>query len=280
MNGKLYICGTPIGNLEDVTIRLLKTLRKVDLIACEDTRHTIKLLNRYKIKTKLFSYHEHSSRRREQFLLDELTNGRSIALVSDAGMPTISDPGENLIRRAIEGGIEIEVVPGPSAFTAALAVAGIDSSSFVFAGFLPPKQGKRMSALSLLDRELRTVILYEAPHRLLKTLEDIETVMGNERLVIVARELTKVHQEVRHGTVKEVRDYYQQNQPRGEICLLLPVRDQEGSEVSIDQIVKETEDLINNGVNKKQALKMKAREHNISKSTLYALLINSDDMNY
>lgn len=280
MNGKLFICGTPIGNLEDVTIRLLKTLRRVDLIACEDTRHTIKLLNRYKIKNRLFSYHEHSSRSREQFLLDQLNNGKDIALVSDAGMPTISDPGDNLIRRAIEDGIEIEIVPGPSAFTAALAVSGIDSSSFVFVGFLPSKQGQRRSMLSVLNQEPRTIILYEAPHRLLKTLEDIETVMGEERLVIVARELTKIHQEVRQGTVKEVRDYYQHNQPRGEICLLLPVLDKEIADVSMDQIVKETEDLIENGVDKKRALKMKARQYNIPKSTLYEQFISSDDNSY
>lgn len=277
MNGKLYICGTPIGNLEDVTIRLLKTLRKVDMIACEDTRHTIKLLNRYKIKNRLYSYHEHSSPNREQFLLDELIRGRNIALVSDAGMPTISDPGDNLIRRAIESGVDIEVVPGPSAFTAALAVAGIDNSSFVFAGFLPSKQGKRHAMLSIIQQEPRTIILYEAPHRLLKTLQDIETIMGQERPVIVARELTKIHQEVKRGSVQEIKEYYKENQPRGEICLLLPVPAQVKPAITLDEIIKETEDLIKSGLDKKQAFKMKAREYNIPKSIIYEQFIDLDD---
>lgn len=278
MNGKLYICGTPIGNLEDVTIRLLKTLRKVDMIACEDTRHTIKLLNRYKIKNKLYSYHEHSSPNREQFLLDELIRGRNIALVSDAGMPTISDPGDNLIRRAIESGVDIEVVPGPSAFTAALAVAGIDNSSFVFAGFLPSKQGKRQAMLRIIQQEPRTVILYEAPHRLLKTLQDIETIMGKESPVIVARELTKIHQEVKRGSVQEIREYYKENNPRGEICLLLPVPTQVKPTITLEEIIKETEDLIKSGLDKKQAFKMKAREYNIPKSIIYEQFIDSDDL--
>src|SRR5665647_2200281 len=178
MPGKLYICGTPIGNLEDVSIRLLKTLRRVDLIACEDTRHTIKLLNRYKIKNRLLSYHEHSQPQREQYILAELAAGRQIALVSDAGMPTISDPGQSLISQARAAGIEVEVIPGPSACIAALAVSGLDSTAFIFAGFLPVKTGQRRQVLASLKTEPRTVILYEAPHRLLKTLVDMGAVLG------------------------------------------------------------------------------------------------------
>lgn len=269
MTGKLYVCGTPIGNMEDASIRLLKTLRQVDMIACEDTRHTIKLLNRYKIKNRLLSYHEHSSPQKEQYILDALAQGSSIALVSDAGMPTISDPGEGLIRKAIAAGIEIEVIPGPSACTAALAISGLDSSSFVFAGFLPPRTGKRRETLARLKDETRTVILYEAPHRLLNTLEDIEAVMGEEQPIAVARELTKVYQEIRRGSVREVKNYYMVNPSRGEICLLIPAWEEQAGPVDLDQIIKETADLIKSGVDKKEAFKMKAREYKIKKSTIY-----------
>jgi 16S rRNA (cytidine1402-2'-O)-methyltransferase len=269
MTGKLYVCGTPIGNLEDASIRLLKTLRQVDMIACEDTRHTIKLLNRYKIKNKLISYHEHSSPQKEQYILEELARGSHIALVSDAGMPTISDPGEGLVRQAITAGIEVEVIPGPSACTAALAVSGLDSSSFIFAGFLPPKRGKRREILAVLKKEARTVILYEAPHRLLHTLEDIAAVMGDGQPLTVVRELTKVHQEVRQGSVREVENYYTEHPPRGEICLLLPVQEEQAVPVDMDQIIQETAELIKRGFEKKEAFKMKAHEYKIKKSTIY-----------
>jgi 16S rRNA (cytidine1402-2'-O)-methyltransferase len=269
MPGKLYVCGTPIGNLEDVSIRLLKTLRRVDLIACEDTRHTIKLLNRYKIKNKLLSYHEHSQPHREQYILAELAQGRQIALVSDAGMPAISDPGQDLVSRARAAGIEVEVIPGPSACTAALAVSGLDSSAFIFAGFLPAKTGQRRQVLANLKTEPRTVILYEAPHRLLKTLADMGAVMGEGRPITVVRELTKLHQEVRQGSIDEVYNYYQANPPRGEICLLLPGYAEPAEPVDMERIVQETAALISQGVDKKEAFKTKAREYNVKKSTIY-----------
>ncbi|MEQ8202007.1 MAG: 16S rRNA (cytidine(1402)-2'-O)-methyltransferase, partial [Syntrophomonadaceae bacterium] len=273
MKGKIYVCGTPIGNLEDVSIRLLKTLRKVDLIACEDTRHTIKLLNRYKIKNKLVSYHEFSRPGKTSYLLEQLARGLSVALVSDAGMPAISDPGNDLVRRATEAGFEVEVIPGPSACTAALAIAGIDSSSFIFAGFLPAKPGKRRETLTSFKGESRTVILYEAPHRLVATLADMATVLGEKRPIIVARELTKLHQEVQRGTVKEVLCYYQQNQPRGEICLLLPAPEDEDLIVDMEAVMRETQELIRGGMEKKQAFKLKASQYNIPKSTIYARFI-------
>jgi len=269
MSGKLYVCGTPIGNLEDASIRLLKTLRLVDMIACEDTRHTIKLLNRYKIKKRLLSYHEHSSPQKEQYILEELVRGSSIALVSDAGMPAISDPGEGLIRKAIAAGIEIEVIPGPSACTAALAISGLDTSSFTFIGFLPTKKGKRQSMLDSFKKQPRTVVLYEAPHRLLDTLEDIEAVMGEEQPVSVFRELTKIHQEVRQGPVAEVKNYYRGNPPRGEICLIIPIQEEPPGPIDMEQIMQEITELIDRGIEKKEALKMKAREYKIKKSTIY-----------
>ena len=276
MKGKLFVCGTPIGNLEDVTIRLLKILRKADLIACEDPRRTIKLLNHYKIKNKLVSYHEFSRPGKTAFLISQLAHGLNVALVSDAGMPTISDPGQELVRQAIDEGFEVDVIPGPSACTAALAIAGVDSSSFIFSGFLPPKPVKRREVLRSFVRESRTIVLYEAPHRLVATLADIATVLGEERPVVVARELTKVHQEVQRGKVKEVLCYYQQQQPRGEICLLLPAPEDKTQDIDMDLIIRETRELIHDGMEKKQAFKLKARQYNIPKSTIYECFIKSD----
>lgn len=273
--GILYVCGTPIGNLEDVSIRLLKTLRAVDIIACEDTRHTIKLLNRYKIKNRLLSYHEHSGIEREDYLLEELKSGKNMALVSDAGMPAISDPGEHLVRKAIAAGIKVDVIPGPSACTAALAISGLDSSAFIFLGFLPPRRNSRRAALQELKEENRTVIFYEAPHRLIDTLADMQTVMGEEQMLTIGRELTKQYQEMRRGSLKELYDYYTRHPPRGEICMLLPGRQRLVPEADMEQIISETAQLIKNGMEKKEALKMKAHEYGIKKSILYKYFIDN-----
>lgn len=273
--GTLYICGTPIGNLEDVSIRLLKTLRKVDLIACEDTRHTVRLLNRYKIKNKLLSYHEHSVKKKEDYIIEELQNGKDIALVSDAGMPVISDPGEKLIRRVMEAGVEIEVIPGPSAFTAALVMSGMDSSSFIFAGFLPNRSTKRVEELEKLNKEKRTVILYEAPHRIIDTLLDIKKVMGKERKVSIARELTKQYQEIKKGSIGEIIDYYEKNKPRGEFSIIIAAEESNEKKASLEEIAAEARELIESGMDKKEAFKMKAREYKISKSTIYKYFIDN-----
>jgi len=273
--GTLYVCGTPIGNLEDVSIRLLKTLRKVDIIACEDTRHTIKLLNRYKIKNRLLSYHEHSNSDREDYLLEEIKKGQNIALVSDAGMPGISDPGEKLIKKAIEAGIRVEVIPGPSACTAALAISGLDSTAFVFVGFLPNRRKPRLEALQDLKSESRTVIFYEAPHRLLDTLTDLQEIMGEEQVLVIGRELTKQYQEMQRGTLKELLSFYEKHSPRGEFCLLLPGRIKDLSQVSMEQIVEETAQLIKAGMEKKEAFKMKAHEYGIKKSILYKYFLDN-----
>ena len=272
--GTLYICGTPIGNLEDVSIRLLKTLRRVDLIACEDTRHTLKLLNRYKIKKPLRSYHEHSSDEREDYLLEELMNGKNIALVSDAGMPGISDPGPELVKKAIAAGLPIEVIPGPTAFTAALVISGLDSSSFIFYGFLPRRRNLRRNLLEALKMESRTVIFYEAPHRLLASLTDIKELFGEEQPVTIGRELTKQYQEMQRGTVAELLEIYQTRTPRGEMCLLLPGRKNAQPTVAMEQIVSETAQLIKQGLDKKEAFKMKAHEYGIKKSILYKYFLD------
>jgi 16S rRNA (cytidine1402-2'-O)-methyltransferase len=267
--GKLYICGTPIGNLEDVSIRLLKTLRRVDYIACEDTRQTLKLLNHYKIKSRLVSYHEHSDKHKEDFLLQELQAGKDMALVSDAGMPAISDPGQQLIKRAWEEGIEMEVIPGPSALTAAVAASGVDCSTFVFAGFLPNRSPKRKQYLAALINEQRPVICYEAPHRLLSALEDIEAELGSEREIVVARELTKVHQEIVRGQVDQIREKFSLTAPRGEICLIIAGKTETDQAKDLEAIMAEVEDLIEKGLTKKEAFKMKASEYHLQKSTIY-----------
>ena len=195
MPGKLYICGTPIGNMEDVTIRLLKTLRKVDIIACEDTRHTIKLLNRYHIKKPLISYHQYSDQHKENYLIELLVSGKNVALVTDAGMPGISDPGTQLIKSVIQADIEIEIIPGPSAVIAALTLSGMDTDNFVFMGFLPVKAGQRRTALQELEQESKTIVFYEAPHRLQNLLQNIIEVMAVDDNCH-SSELTKIHEQV------------------------------------------------------------------------------------
>ncbi len=272
--GILYVCGTPIGNLEDVSIRLLKTLRSVDLIACEDTRNTIKLLNRYKIKKPLISYHQYSGNVREDHLLEELLGGKMIALVTDAGMPGISDPGPELVKKAITAGIKIEVIPGPSAFTAALAISGLDSSSFIFYGFLPRQHNQRRNLLKELQTESRTTIFYEAPHRLLASLADMQEFFGNDQPLVIGRELTKKFEEMQRGTIAEIIEHYRLNAPRGEICMLLPGRQKDLSSVSIEQIAEETRQLIKQGLDKKEAFKKKAHEYGIKKSELYKYFLD------
>ena len=275
--GTLFICGTPIGNMDDASIRLLKTLRKVDLIACEDTRHTIKLLNRFKIKNKLISYHEYSSREKEDYLIEQLLAGKSIALVSDAGMPVISDPGQTLVKKAVEAGIRMEVIPGPSALTAALAVSGLDSREFIFAGFLPERSAKRKQELQRYLNETRTVIFYEAPHRLAAALNDMESVLGGERQAVAARELTKIFEEVKRGSIKELKEIFTQSPPRGEICLLLAGADRTSETKDIKEIAAEINTLVQAGMDKKEALKIKAREYHIKKAILYKYFVENKD---
>ena len=267
--GTLYICATPIGNLEDASIRLLKTLRKVDMIACEDTRQTLKLLNRYKIKKQLISYHEHSKPEKEDYIIELLREGKDIALVSDAGMPAISDPGERLVKKAITAGIKLEVIPGPSALIAALAISGIDTAVFIFEGFLPSRSSQRRERLEMLKEETRTIILYEAPHRLLACLKDIQSILGEERQLAVARELTKVYEEVKRGSAAELYEYYSLNPPRGEISIIIQGKAVAAEAKSLVEIAQEVEELLEQGMDKKEAFKMKAREYGIKKSMLY-----------
>ncbi len=225
----LYIVGTPIGNLEDITLRALKTLAAVDWIAAEDTRHTRKLLSRCEIGGKrLESYHDHNKEARTPGLLRRLEQGESVALVTDAGTPGLSDPGYYLVKRAIEAGIPVVPIPGPSALTAALSSSGLPTDRFAFEGFLPVKSGRRRKRLEALSREPRTVVLFESPHRIAKLLSELKELMG-ERRVVVARELTKIHEEFVRGTAREVAERIAEKKARGEYVVLI-APDKDGGE--------------------------------------------------
>ncbi len=269
--GILYVCATPIGNLEDASYRLIRILKEVDLIACEDTRHTRKLLNHYQITKPTISYFQHNQREREDQLIHRLKNGENIALVSDAGTPGISDPGHLLIERAWEEGIEVEVIPGPSALISALVVSGLDSRAFVFEGFLPSRAAQRKKALQRLAQEKRTLVFFESPRRLLSLLQDMEQEWGN-RLVAVVRELTKIHQEVKRGTVSEVIGHYTEHPPRGEITIIVEGFKQ-GAPPELDEICYEVIELMKKGTEKKEALSQKARKYGVKKSDIYNRMI-------
>ena len=218
--GVLYVVGTPVGNLKDITLRALETLQAVDVIACEDTRQTGKLLAHHQIRKPLISLHDHNERQKTPELVRELEAGRSIALVSDGGTPLISDPGWLVVRRAIEAGVRVEWIPGPVAAIGGLVLSGLPTERFVFEGFLPVKPGARRRRLEELKAESRTIVLYESPHRLLKALEDIRDVLGDVPIAC-ARELTKMYEEVRRGSVGDMIKHFQQQAPRGEFVLVV-----------------------------------------------------------
>jgi len=220
MGGTLYVVSAPIGNLEDISLRALRVLKEADLIAAEDTRHTRKLLSRYDIHTPLISYFEHNEFRRGELLLEKLQNGQNIALVSNAGTPAISDPGYRIINMCIEADIDIVPIPGPSAFLAAAVVSGFPLSSFVFEGFLPAKKSRRIKRLNVLRDEPRTLIFYEAPHRLLKFLADALEILGDREMVI-ARELTKMYEEIYRGSISQAIQKFTEVKPRGEFTIVV-----------------------------------------------------------
>ena len=216
--GTLYVVATPIGNLQDITLRAVETLKSVDVIACEDTRQTAKLLQRYAIRKPLVSLHEHNERVRTPELLAKLKSGASVALVSDGGTPLISDPGWWLVHRAIEEQVPVSWIPGPTALIGALVLSGLPTDRFVFEGFLPVKSGARRRRLEMLKSEARTIVLYESPHRLLKTLRDIHDILGDGQAAC-ARELTKMFEEIRRGVISELIEHFEQHPPRGE-CVI------------------------------------------------------------
>ena len=274
MPGTLYVVATPIGNLADITQRAIKILKDVELIACEDTRHTRKLLQHFGINTRTTSYHEHNENQRGDELLDLLKQGSDIAVVSDAGTPAISDPGFRLVRSAIENEITVVPVPGPSALITALVAAGLPTDEFFFAGFLPARASARQTRLRELASVPGTLIFYEAPHRLAATLKDAYETLG-EREAVVARELTKLHEEVRRGRLSDLVEHYSQVEPRGEIVLLIDRNSIEtgeaesNSERSVGELVAQFEA---EGIDHRAALKKAARELKLSRAEAYRKL--------
>ena len=266
----LYLVATPIGNLEDITLRALRILEQADLIACEDTRQTQKLLNHFGIRSRTVSYHEHNEVGRTRELLAELKQGARIALVSDAGMPGISDPGSVVIREAVQQGIPVVPVPGPSALITALVASGLETASFRFFGFLPAKSGQRRSFLEELKIAPETLVFYEAPHRVVETLEDIVAVIGPARRVVIARELSKIHEEFLRGTSKEVLEQLRGREVKGEITLIVAGHTGDAANVEENKSLSERiTELVQQGIDEKAALKTAAKEFGISKSEAY-----------
>ena len=269
----LYLVATPIGNLEDITLRALRVLKEVDMIACEDTRQTLKLLSHYGIQTRTVSYHEHNEMTKAAELIVDLESGAKIALVSDAGMPGISDPGFRLIALAIRHHVPVVPIPGASAFLAALVASGLPTDSFRFSGFLPAKSGQRRKLLESVRESPRTQVFYEAPHRLLETLADVVEVLGPDRHVVVAREVTKLHEEFLRGRAKEVLDQLKsRGEVKGEITLLIAKAENqepraESPRVTVAQRVQQI--MSEEKLDEKAALKKVAKERGIGKSEAY-----------
>ena len=265
MEGTLYICPTPIGNLEDITIRTIEVLKEVDLIAAEDTRHTLKLLNHYGIKKPLTSYHEHNIREKGNYLINQLKEGKSIALVSDAGMPGISDPGHDLIKLCVKEDIRLIGLPGPSASLLALVVSGLDTDKFVFEGFLPSKKIDRKKALENLSSELRTIILYESPHRIKACVEDIYNIFGN-RKISLSRELTKHYEETIRGDMEHLLKVLDERELKGEMILVIEGATETKEEYDIKE---ELEYFMNLGLSSKDAIKAVVDKTGLSKNEVY-----------
>jgi 16S rRNA (cytidine1402-2'-O)-methyltransferase len=265
-SGKLYIVATPVGNLEDITFRALRILKEVDLIAAEDTRHSLKLLNHYGIAKPLISYWSEKEKIKAEEILEKLHSGLSVALISDAGTPGISDPGAVLIKKAIEEQIDLIPIPGPSACISALSVSGLSTEEFTFLGFLPSKVGQRQKRLSELKHETRTLCFYEAPHRLMQSLSDIREILG-ERRAVLAKELTKLHEEVLRGTIPEVIQALESRMIAGEYVIIVEGFHQE--RLSIDEALFEVNSLMKKGLGRKEAVKTVAESYGISKKELY-----------
>ena len=273
MSGTLYIIGTPIGNMEDITLRQLDMLAGVDFICAEDTRVTLKLLNRYDIKKQLVSFHEHSSKADAQHIIDRLMAGENGGVVTDAGMPCISDPGEVLVKLCAENGIDVKVVPGPSAVVSAVALSGLSVRRFTFEGFLPVPKKERAERLELLRNETAVMVFYEAPHKLKTTLADLCECFGGDRRISLCRELTKIHEEVLRMTLSEAVEYYNSNEPRGEFVLVVEGRNADDSEdITIEQALAQVKKLIDMGEKPTDACKAVAKETGFKKSELYAAL--------
>lgn len=273
MSGKLYVVGTPIGNLGDMSPRAIETLKNADFIAAEDTRVTVKLLNHFGIKKEMLAYYEHNKNSKGNLILERILKGEACALVSDAGMPAISDPGEDLVRDAREKGIEIESVPGPSALITALSISGFPSGRFCFEGFLSVNKPNRKAHLNELQGEKRTMIFYEAPHKLSATLKDMLTVFGDREIALV-RELTKIHETVFKTTLSQAVDYYEENTPKGEFVIIVRGKSQEEAhKYTLAEAVQLAQKLIEKGESASFAAKEAAAVTGIKKGDIYKGLL-------
>ena len=281
MSGTLYLCATPIGNLEDITFRVLRTLKEVDLIAAEDTRNTIKLLNHFEIKTPMTSYHEYNKIDKAAYLVNKLSEGINIALVTDAGTPGISDPGEEIVRQAYEAGINVTSLPGACACITALTLSGLSTRRFAFEAFLPTDKKERKAILESLINETRTTIIYEAPHHLRSTLDELYQYIG-DRKITLCRELTKLHETIQLMTIKSAIEYYKENPPKGEYVLVISGRTLEELEIEKQQswenvsLDEHMDIYTSQGLSKKEAMKKVASDRGISKRDVYQALLNDN----
>lgn len=282
MAGKLYLCATPIGNLEDITYRVVRTLKEVDLIGAEDTRNSIKLLNHFEIKTPMTSYHEFNKYDKAKVLVEEMLQGKNIALITDAGTPGISDPGEELVRQCFEAGVEVTSLPGAAACITALTMSGQKTRRFVFEAFLPKEKKEKAKVLGSLENETRTIVIYEAPHRLTRTLKELESVLG-DRPMTVCRELTKKYEETFQTTIGDAIEYYSEKEPKGEYVLVIAGKPeeeiwQEKRKQWEEMSIKEHVDYyITQGNEKKEAMKLAAKDRGVSKREIYNQLISSEE---
>lgn len=272
--GTLYVVGTPIGNLEDITFRAVRILQTVDIIAAEDTRHTGKLLQHFQVKTPQVSYHEHNRTSRIPELLEHLVNHKAIALVSDAGMPGISDPGYELVKACVEAGIPVVPIPGASAAITALSAAGLPTDRFVFEGFLPTKSQHRQEHLESLQTESRTLIFYESPHRLRDTLQDLAEVWGSDRQIVLGRELTKLYEEFWRGTIAEAIAHYSQREPQGEYTLVVAGIPPSQPQLTEEELKAELKQLISQGISRSQASRQLAKVTFLPRRQLYQLALS------
>lgn len=278
MAGKLYLCATPIGNLEDITFRVVRTLKEVDLIAAEDTRNSIKLLNHFEITTPMTSYHEYNKIEKGKKLVEKLQSGINIALITDAGTPGISDPGEELVKMCYEAGIEVTSLPGAAACVTALTLSGLSTRRFAFEAFLPSDKKEKQAVMKELVNETRTIVLYEAPHRLVRTLQELSEVLDNRRIT-VCRELTKKHETAFVTTIEEALAYYEANEPKGECVLVIEGKSRE--DIKKEEVAKweemtieeHMEYYLGQSMDKKDAMKAVAKDRGISKRDVYQELL-------
>ena len=278
MPGTLYIVGTPIGNLGDLSPRAVETLSQVDFIAAEDMRVTLKLLNHFDIKKPMTSYFEHNRREKGEQIADRMAAGESCALVTDAGMPAISDPGEDLVRLCHARGIPVCVVPGPTAFTSALALSGMPAGRFTFEGFLSMNKQTRRAHLQSLQNEARTMLFYEAPHKLTRTLQDLLDVFGPDREIALVRELTKIHEEVLHMTLQAACDYYAATQPKGEFVLIVAGKPEAGeTDFTLEEAQTLAKRYVAEGLAPSAAAKRAAQESGLKKAEIYKALLTEEE---